>query len=168
MRDGSTALGKIKGPHVIFHLFMSFLFAFLSSFIMLLMWSAFMSAPPRTQQSRAHWSSPPFYPSIHPSPPSASPPLPPSLPNFPLQAPATLQDDIILIFTVSLHRMSVTYLQGVDQAADQYQRLNDWSASRSELWLLQSTLLSMQCLELKGAHTCFTSHSRSPTRTYWK
>ena len=46
LRDGSAARGGIKGPHVIFHLFMSFLLSFFSpSFVMVLMWSAFMSGP---------------------------------------------------------------------------------------------------------------------------
>lgn len=78
VRDGSMAFGETKGPHVIFHLFMSFLFSFFSlSFVMVLMWSAFMPAPKghnRTEPLEPRQLYP-FYPSIHHSPLS----IPPSL-----------------------------------------------------------------------------------------
>lgn len=86
VRDGSMAFGETKGPHVIFHLFMSFLFSFFSSsFVMVLMWSAFMLAPQghnRTEplQPRQLY---PFYPSIHHSPLS----IPPSSLSTPFCSP---------------------------------------------------------------------------------
>lgn len=84
VRDGSMALGEIKGPHVIFHLFMSFLFSFVSSsFVMVLMWSAFMPAP------QGHSRTEPLQPTgalpvlpIHPSIIRLSPSLHPCQHHF--------------------------------------------------------------------------------------
>lgn len=71
VRDGGMALGKIKGPRVILHLFISFLYSFFFfSFVMVLMGSAFMPTPPRTHNraSRVCWSSSTsFHPYIHTS-----------------------------------------------------------------------------------------------------
>lgn len=106
----------------------------------------------RTQQNRAwptvRWGSRPLHPSVRPSHlPSSSPPLYPLPSDLSLQAPETLQDQIIPILTVPLHRMTwLTNMSvggGVNRAVDQYQWLNDLSASCWKLWPSQSTLWSV-------------------------
>lgn len=115
---------------------------FSPSFVTVLMWSALCLHPPRTQQNRvsptAHWNSPLFHSSTHPS---MSPPLhlPPFV-NPPLWPP---HDEIVPDLTAPFHRMTVC-LQGVDRALDKYQLLIDSSASCWEFWLLLLTLWSLE------------------------
>lgn len=132
-------LWEVKGPHVIFHLFMSFSFCFLLFFCTSVDVECFNACTPKdTKPLQSTVCLPPsLYHCDHP--------LSPSLQNISLQALATLRDEIIPIFTVPLHRMTIIYLQGVDRAVDQYQLLTDLLASCWEFWLSYSTLWSALC-----------------------
>lgn len=152
VRYSSMALWDLEGPHVIsyLHIFSSDLF--LLFFCNGVNMGCFNACAPQDTAKLLQWN---LFLFLHPSSAylnlsiALTTLVSLSLRNVSLQALGTLWDEIIPIFTVPLHRMSIIYLQGVDRAVDQYQLLSDSLASCWESWFSHFTLWSLLCCKTK-------------------